>query len=122
MRGVFLAADPIRELARRARAVAVILFLLPVPLHAQDVGGALEGMVFDPAGALPEARVTISGPSLQGTRVARCDREGRFHFPLLPVGIYEARVDLLGHRDAIISGIRVDLGRTTDLGTVRLEV
>src|SRR5207247_2115128 len=81
-----------------------------------------EGMVFDPAGALPEARVTISGPSLQGTRVARCDREGRFHFPLLPVGTYEARVDLLGHRDAIISGIRVDLGRTTDLGTVRLEV
>jgi uncharacterized GH25 family protein len=74
-----LAAGPIAVLGRAIRVLVPLLLLVPTAPRAQEVGGALEGAVLDAAGApMPEARVTVSGSSLQGARVVACDRDGRF--------------------------------------------
>jgi len=97
--------------------------MLPVPLRAQEVGGALEGRVLDAAGAPAlDATATISGSSLQGTRVVRSDRDGRFQCMLLPVGRYDVQIRLLGYREATVRDVHVQLGFSNDLGVVHLEV
>lgn len=118
-----MAAGPDASRVWRAPGVVVALLLLPIPLIAQEVGGGLEGTVRDPENApLPNARVNVSGASLLGTSIAICDRGGRFHVALLPVGDYDVRIRLLGYRELELPHVRVDLGRTTDVGDVRLDV
>lgn len=101
----------------------LLLFLLPlasgpggflslVPLSAQSiVGGEVHGTVLDEAGrpiqgaalALREAR---SG--LQWTLRTRSD--GAFSFESVPGGSYEMRVEALGYRPVVVTGLGVTPG------------
>ena len=57
---------------------------------AQSVGatnGAINGKVTDAsAGVMPGVTVTITSPSMQGTRTAVTNEEGTYRFPAIPPG------------------------------------
>ncbi len=80
------------------RALLFLLVLLaPVSLLAQATTGTLVGTVTTSDGAaLPGVTVTISSPSLQGTRTTVTGDTGGYHFPSLPPGQYTATFDLEG--------------------------
>ncbi|MEW5876874.1 MAG: carboxypeptidase regulatory-like domain-containing protein [Acidobacteriota bacterium] len=82
---------------RRWLVVCLVLFLGAVlPLGAQIPTGKIEGRVSDASGPLPGVTVTVSSPSLQGTRSAVSGPNGDFSIPLLPPGEYTVRFELSG--------------------------
>ena len=86
---------------RCARICAVVALsgLLAARALVAQTAGRIEGQVRDGAGgALANADVLLSGPSLQGARTARTDREGRFWLPGLPPGAYAVTVAISGFR------------------------
>jgi hypothetical protein len=88
---------------------------------AQEVGGTLEGRVLDTAGSpMANVGIVLTGPSLQSKLATMSDERGRFQFALVPVGIYEVRVRLLGYREVVRPDLVVSLGHMTDLGDVRI--
>ncbi|MCH9651444.1 MAG: TonB-dependent receptor [Deltaproteobacteria bacterium] len=91
-----------------------VLWGTPVRLLAEGTQtGVLAGKVFDPTlQPLPQVAVTLTGP--RGSAQAVTDSEGRFRFPSLDVGLYEARAELLGLRTSL-TGIRVFIDRTTEV-------
>jgi hypothetical protein len=107
-----------------SRAILMALgSLLPVcPAPAQETTGTLEGRVLDASGVpLEGARVTVAGPSAQGTREVSTSQEGRFTCLALPVGEYEVGVVHPTHATQTVKGVRIRLGRTTSLGSVHLR-
>jgi outer membrane receptor protein involved in Fe transport len=76
--------------------------------------GDIEGIVSDSSGApLPGATVTLSSPSLQGSRTSVSDGAGRFRFPALSPGTYLVTASLAGFAKVERSGQQVMLGGTT---------
>src|SRR5262249_40838406 len=81
------------RIGRRAGRIAAILFAGSVGagvahLSAQTTGG-IEGVIRDSAGgALVDADLLVTSPSLQGARIAKSGAGGRFWFPALPPGTY----------------------------------
>jgi hypothetical protein len=73
-----------------------LLLLMSVSLFGQATTGTLVGTVTSGGTALPGATVTISSPSLQGTRTAVTGDNGGYNFPGLPPGMYTVSVDLEG--------------------------
>jgi protocatechuate 3,4-dioxygenase beta subunit len=70
--------------------VALLLLLAgaAAPAFAATTG-TLFGTVTDGDGsALPGVTVTVSSPSLQGTRSAVTSAAGEYSFPILPPGVY----------------------------------
>jgi hypothetical protein len=89
--------------------VALTLALtLPSPLAAQSRTGTIYGAVRDATGGvLPGATVTATE---QGTSVSRedvTDDQGRFEFPLLPIGRYTIRVSLTGFNEAEATDVQL---------------
>jgi hypothetical protein len=86
----------------RAVLTAVALaFVQPVFAQQSVDYGSISGRVTDPSGAVvPGATVTArhAGTNLASAAVA--DREGRFRFPYLRVGLYEITVSRQGFQDA----------------------
>ncbi|HVG24994.1 MAG TPA: TonB-dependent receptor [Thermoanaerobaculia bacterium] len=66
-----------------------------LPLIAQTTG-SLSGTVTSEGSALPGVTVTVSSPSLQGTRQAVTGDAGAYSFPALPPGEYRVRFELAG--------------------------
>jgi len=102
---------------------AFLLLLVPAVAAAQTVSsttGALNGRVTDNTGAvLPGVAVTISSPSLMGTRTATTNEEGQYRFPAIPPGEYTITYELSGFTTVKREGIRVGLGFTA---TVNIEL
>jgi hypothetical protein len=94
----------------------VLLLSAPLLLAQSRETGAIDGSVLDKDGVpLPGVTVTVSGPSLMGTRSAVTDASGLFRFPALPPGVYAVRAELQGFKTYVQENIRL----TT---TVRLTV
>lgn len=89
------------------------LLSLPAGLLAEGTQtGVLVGTVVDPSDqALPQVAVTVQG--FQRQLEATTDSEGRFRFPALEAGVYEARAELLG-LEANQAGLRIFIDRTTE--------
>jgi len=112
-------APPRRAVTCALAAAWLALAAARVP--AQEVAGALEGVVADAAGAaLADVRVTVTGRALQGLRAVRTDARGRYHVPLLPVGSYAVAFSRLGYAGATLADVTVDLGAVTRLPEVQL--
>jgi outer membrane receptor protein involved in Fe transport len=80
---------------------------------AADTGGRLSGTVSDTDGAsLPGVTVTVSSPSLIGTRTEVTDSSGQYLFPDLPPGDYSLRAELEGFVTVEQAGVVVRLDRT----------
>jgi hypothetical protein len=76
---------------------------------AQSRTGTLYGVVRDATkGVLPGALVTASD---QGTNISRettTDSQGRFEFPLLPIGRYTLKVTLTGFSEALATDVPLE--------------
>src|SRR5512132_3326725 len=94
-------------------AAAVVLLLAAGTAFAATTG-TLFGTVTDADGsALPGVSVTISSPSLQGTRTVTTIASGEYNFPLLPPGTYRADYDIASFEKAVRTDIVVSLDNTT---------
>src|ERR1700686_2115737 len=76
-------------------------------LAAQDISGAIEGVVADPSGAgVPNAKVTITNTDRnQVVRTVTTDVTGTYSAPLIPIGNYNIKVEANGFRVATRSGV-----------------
>jgi len=105
-------------------AVAPLLaMLLSSAAVAQTVSattGALNGRVTDNTGAvLPGVTVTITSPSMMGSRSAVTSQDGTYRFPAVPPGVYQITYELPGFNTVTREQIRVTLGFTA---TVNVEL
>ena len=89
---------------------------------AQITTGNLEGRIVDQAGEpVSLVSVVVTGPDLQGDRLAMSFPDGFFHVPALPVGHYAVKFSHISCNELVIQDVTIQLGRTTGLGEVRLE-
>jgi len=82
--------------------------------------GAINGKITDSSGAvLPGVTVSISSPSMQGTRTDTTGPDGIYRFSAIPPGDYTVKYELAGFETVIREGLRVGLGFTA---TVNVEL
>src|SRR5688572_477346 len=76
----------------------LVAFLLVASTAFAQVGTttSLMGTVTSDGKALPGVSVTVSSPSLQGTRTAVTGEGGGYTFPALPPGVYTVQFQLEG--------------------------
>jgi hypothetical protein len=103
--------------------VAVALAVVVAsPVFAQISQGRLAGTVTDAQGAvLPGVTVTVTSPSLIGTRSAVTEPDGKYLFPSLPSGTYKVTFDLTGFKQLVRENIQVVLGQTIS-ADVQLQI
>lgn len=94
--------------------VVLALSLTAIGFAQSRQTGSISGLVLDEQGVpLPGATVTISGPALMGTLSYVTGEAGRFRFPALPPGEYEAKVELPGFKSYVRTGLICNVGKTT---------
>ncbi len=88
--------------------------------HAQSATGSIEGTIVDQSGAvMPGVTVTLVQTATGTTRTTASDENGRFHVPLLPVGLYEITAELSGFSSRKQPDITLNIGQTV---TLRIEM
>jgi hypothetical protein len=89
--------------------VATFVFLLAIsaPIHAQNVKGAISGLVTDSSGkSVPNAKVTLTNADQQAdVRTVMTDANGQYSAPLLPVGRYNITVEAPNFKKVVKEGI-----------------
>ncbi len=96
---------------RRLLLFVAFLLFLGVPAFAQ-MTGVMTGTITSAGAPLPGATITISSPSLQGSRSAVSDVNGNYNVPGLPPGDYSVSIELGGLKTVNKTG-RVSLDGTT---------
>lgn len=104
-------------MSKKAFQCLLILFFslaLITSSHAQEQTGSIQGKIVDQNDEpLPGATVTLSGPSMMGTRTFVSTEGGNFRFPVVPPGRdYVITVEMTGFQKAPRSGIIVSVGKT----------
>ncbi len=94
----------------RFAVLGALLLLVAVSALAQTTA-QLTGTVTSDGNALPGVSVTISSPSLQGTRTGVTGDAGAYNFPALPPGEYTVVFELSGMEKAT-RNVRVQLSQT----------
>src|SRR5262245_53515040 len=101
-----------------------LLLALSIPTLAQTTG-SIRGVVLGPdATVLPGATVEARSSSLQGTRVATSDGQGKFVLSLLPPGTYTVSVTLAGFGGKVQTtpvGLGQDVNLRFELAAVATE-
>ena len=106
---------------------ALLVLLGGSPLGAQTQLGSISGTVKSSDDVtLPEASVTLEGPSMMGRQVVKSDSFGRFRFPGIPPGKdYTIEVSRDGFQGKRYVGFTVEIGQTTlvriDLETAEIS-
>src|SRR5271170_4712316 len=92
----------------------VFLCVLPIAALAQTgMGGAIDGTVIDPNGALvPGAKVTATNVQTGVATTVSTSGGGVYAFPILAPGPYTIRVEQAGFKTLIREGIEVRLSLT----------
>jgi hypothetical protein len=94
----------------------VLCLLSADPAFGQDIAtkGSISGKVVDSAGAaIPNAKVTISGPT--GERLATADAQGDFEVQNLIPGEYKVKAEQSGFKTVSVPNVQVYVGRTSSL-------
>jgi len=92
----------------------VLLLLVAAGAFAQGTTGALTGTVTQAGSKLPGVTVTISSPTLQGTRTTVSNEDGDYNFSAIPPGKYKVVFTLSGLAD-VVKNAQVNLVETTRL-------
>jgi outer membrane receptor protein involved in Fe transport len=87
------------KLQRLAIPFFLLLLVSASALFAQGTTGALIGTITQSGVPLPGVTVTITSPSLQGTRTSVTNENGSYSFPSIPPGQYTAAFSLSGLQD-----------------------
>lgn len=91
--------------------VSVLILFFATAAMAQETTGGIQGTVKDPSGALvPNAKVTINGSTLVGSKEAATDAAGYYHFANLPPGTYSLTVTASGFRTVKREGLILEVG------------
>lgn len=103
---------------RRLLRLGVILFLATgtASLHAQTSAttGSLFGTVSGADNSpLPGVTVSLTSPSLQGTRTSVTNAAGEYNFPLIPPGTYRIESVLSGFDTQVRDNVVVSLNKST---------
>ena len=98
---------------------AALLLLAAASAASAATTGTLFGTVADGDGsALPGVTVTVSSPSLQGTRTSVTNAAGEYSFPLLPPGEYRVEYSLSSFEPLVRQGVIVNLDQATKVAVV----
>jgi hypothetical protein len=90
----------------------------PVFAQVSATTGSINGKVSDATGGvLPGVTVTITSPSMQGTRADVTNETGDYRFPAVPPGDYKITYELTGFGTVVREGVRVGLGFTATVNT-----
>ncbi|HEX8411047.1 MAG TPA: TonB-dependent receptor [Thermoanaerobaculia bacterium] len=96
----------------RGATLFVLLLLVVSTALGQGTSGSLIGTVTSEGNGLPGVTVTLSSPSLQGTRTAVTGEAGGYSFPSLPPGDYTVVFELEGLQ-TVTKKLRVNLTQTS---------
>ncbi|HEX8252522.1 MAG TPA: TonB-dependent receptor [Thermoanaerobaculia bacterium] len=88
------------SMLRRVAAVSLLVLAVFSSAFAQGTTGSLSGTVTSSGSPLPGVTVTVSSPSLQGTRSTVTNEAGGYSLPSLPPGNYTVTFELSGMRRA----------------------
>jgi outer membrane receptor protein involved in Fe transport len=109
---------------RQAVSLGSLLALMLVPLVAvaQETTGAVRGEVTDSSSArVAEVRIELTNTETGTVYRQSSNMEGLYTFNLIPPGAYSIRASLPGFQTFTMSGIRVEVNRTTQVN-LRLEL
>jgi outer membrane receptor protein involved in Fe transport len=97
--------------------LALFLFLAMATLaHAQGTTASLAGTVKDSSGAvIPKAKVTVTTPTLVGTKTFISDGKGAYHFENLPPGSYTVTVEAPGFSTRKQEHVILEVGHSPTL-------
>ncbi len=74
-----------------ALALGLTLPVLQQPAYSQETTGGLQGTIKDPSGAVvPGAAITVTTPTLVGSKEIVTDAAGYYRFANLPPGTYRS--------------------------------
>jgi hypothetical protein len=112
-----------------ALALGLTLPVLQQPTYAQETTGGLQGTVKDPSGAVvPGASVTVTTPTLVGSKEVVTDAAGYYRFANLPPGSYTITVKAAGFDTVKQEKVFLEVGHlptlnlTLHVGTVNTVV
>ncbi len=95
--------------------LALLVLFAPYML-AQETTAGLQGTVKDPTGAVVNgADVTVTTPTLIGSKVTKTDADGYFRFANLPAGEYTIVVKAQGFESLKQSGLVLEVGHLPTL-------
>ncbi len=88
----------------------------------QGATGSLSGSVADPKGAVVAgATVVVTSVATNQEFTAQTNDEGVFYVPSLPSGIYRAAISAQSFKNALVTGIKIDVGKPSSIN-VSLEI
>jgi hypothetical protein len=92
------------------RCLGILLLAVAIDVHGAT-SATITGSAKDGGAPRADVLVTISSPTMQGTRSARTDVNGRFAFVAVPPGEYAVRFDFAEGRSVTMT-LRAGLGQT----------
>ena len=94
-----------------ALKVFALILLFGAVAIAQETTGGIQGTVKDPSGGVvPNAKVTVTGSTLVGTKEANTDGAGYYRFANLPPGTYTITVVASGFKTLKREGLILEVG------------
>ena len=102
-------------------SIFILVFLLSTYSVSQDITGNIEGRIVDSTGtSMMGVNISLQSKSLQGSRGTTTNEKGYFQILSLPVGDYRISASAVGFTLLNIENIQVLLGKTTNLGEIKL--
>src|SRR6516225_29184 len=105
--------------------ISVALLVCAASVYAQNIAGAISGVIQDAQGSVvPAAKVSLTNEA-QGaasTRVVATSPEGTFVFSPVLAGKYTVSVEMMGFKKYVQSGITLDVSDRLGLPPIALEV
>ena len=102
--------------------VLLILAVCSVVAFGQGSAGSLSGTVLDPKGAVVSgATVTVRNVATNQENTTETSGEGTFAVASLATGIYSATINAQGFKQAIVTEIKIDVGKVSSIN-VQLEI
>jgi len=93
--------------------IALALFIISLPLSAQDSRGAISGIVKDSSGGfLPGVTLAVKNAETNVTVTSVTDSKGVYHVSHLNPGTYSVEAGLDGFKSEVRRGIKVHVGAT----------
>jgi hypothetical protein len=101
---------------KRLLTIFVVLFAFASLSSAQQTTATLTGTVKDSSGAvIPKAKITVSTPTLVGTKTFLADGKGYYHFENLPPGSYTVTVEAPGFNTRKQQNVILEVGHSPTL-------
>lgn len=107
---------------KKAFGLLVLALALATPAAAQQFATIVGEVIDDTGQPMPGVNVTLSGASLQGSRMVQTDIGGHFRFHPIPPGKdYKVVCELEGFQTATKSGLTAQLNAESSTGKIQMK-